>query len=308
MKYGEKYPLVTGSNTKKKRYKGQTTFGWAMNSSLPFESSNDMSYYFGDIVGIGVNNVPFLNTAENTKTSHRNAKEYMSIVISDNYANALRVYGNIYLYNGTVISNVNLFDITTSGHTSNFGGVAILAVGYNDLGLSTYESSSKIRRIDIQVKQLSSGVWYPYSQVQSYNLDIDEQPNNYDVAFLNSLGTYETYTFIGELQETQVVTRNAYQKPYPIDTSGAASVGFQYNSIIDTEYTKTYTLNTGIIDADTYYFLQGMLQSNRIYHYDDQHQNYLNITAQTSMKSSNTNEYTVQLTVSETISENQVTQ
>ena len=87
---------------------------------------------------------------------------------------------------------------------------------------------------------------------------------------------------------------------------GAAAVGFQYNSTIDTTYTKIITVNTGIIHEDTYYFLQGLLQSNRIYHYDDIHQNYLNVMGQTSTKSTNTNEYTLQIQFKETISENNV--
>lgn len=308
LKYGEKYPLVANSNTKKKRYKGQTGYGYAINSSLPFESQNNMNSYLGVTGVTGQTGVLFLNTAPNTKYSHRDSKEFMSFIISKDYTNPLAVYGNIYNYDGSSSSDIKLFDITISGSTTNFGGVAIVSVGYDDLGLSAYETSSKIRKIDVQIKQNYGGTYLPYSEIKSYLFDIDEQPANFNVAFLNSLGVYETYTFTGELQETSEVSKDSYQKPYPIDFSGAAAVGFEYNSTIDTRYTKTYTVNTGIISADVYYFLQGLLQSNRIYRYDDTHQNYLNVLGQTTIKSSNDNEYSLQIQMKETISENNVNQ
>lgn len=298
-KYGEKYPLIPNSNTKKKRYKGQTDYGYAINASLPFESANRMNDYFG------TSDIYFLNTAPNTKYSHRSAKEFLSFTIPSNYAYPLKVYGNVWNYDGTSTLDIPFFDVMSSGGTGNHGGVNCVSVGYADLGLSTYESSSKIRKVDIVIKQ-NTGSWVNYTEVKSYLLEIDEQPDNFNVAFLNSLGTYETYTFTGEVQESEDVERKTYQRPYPIATDGSADVGFQYNSIIDTEYTKTYTVNTGIIDANTYYYLQGLLQSNRIYRYDITHQNYLNIVSQTSMKSTNTNEYSIQIVFKETISENNV--
>lgn len=306
LKYGEKYPLVANSNTKKKRFKGQTGYGYAINSSLPFENQNNMNVYLGTTGVTGQSNVVFLNTAPDTKYSHRDAKEFISFIVTKDYVNALAVFGDITLYDGTSTTNVKLFDITTSGATTNFGGVAIVSVGYDNLGLSSYETSSKIRKVDVQVKQLYGGSYIPYSTVKSYLLEIDEQPVNFNVAFLNSLGVYETYAFTGELQETSEISKDSYQRPYPIDFSGAAAVGFEYNSTIDTRYTKTYVVNTGIIDADTYYFLQGLLQSNRIYRYDDTHQNYLNVISQTTVKSTLTNEYSLQVQFKETISENNV--
>jgi hypothetical protein len=224
------------------------------------------------------------------------------------YSFPLSVFADITLYDGTLYSGVKMFDITTSGSTGNFGGMAIIAVGYADLGLSSYESTSKIRKVSITVKQsYDAGTSYvDYSETKSYLLEIDEQPTTYNVAFLNKLGTYETYGFTGELVESSDITRNSFQKPYPISDNGAAAIGFQYNSTIDSELTKTYTINTGIIDADTFYYLLGLLESNRIYHYDDIHQNYLVITNQTVSKSTNTNEYSLSITFKETISDNNV--
>ena len=307
-KYGEKYPLIQNTNTKKKRYKGEIDKGYAVNSALNFEDPNSMNIYFGTSGITGVNNVKFLNTAGNTKYSHRDAQELMTFVLPKNYLYATAVYGNIYLYDGSIYNNVKLFDITTTGNTINFGGATVIMVGYDDMGLSTYESQSKIRKVDIQVKQFSGSTWVSYTEVKSYLLEIDEQPDNYNVVFLNKLGTYETYAFTGERIDTADISRDLYQKPYTLSPNGSASLGFQYNSTIDTNYTKTFTINTGIIDSLAFDYLQGLLQSNRIYHYDDVHQVYLNVIGQQVSKSTNTNEYSVQVQFKETIIENNVNQ
>lgn len=303
-KYGEKYPLVANSNTKKKRYKGQIDYGYCINSALNFEDPNTMNYYLGTS-GATITAVPFMNTAPDTKFSHRNAIELMYFIIPKDYPQPLAVYGNIYMYDGSSTLNVKFFDITVSGATTNFGGVAVLSVGYDVLGLSSYETAgNKIRKVEIQVKD--SSTLAGFSLPKSYLLEIDEQPDTYNVAFLNKLGTYETYSFIGELQENEEIVRSTYQRPYPIDSDGAAAMSFQYNTIFDTSFTKIFVANTGIISEDEYYYLMGLLQSNRIYNYDSIHQNYIMVLAHIAMKSTNTNEYSIQITFKETISENNV--
>jgi len=42
IRYGEKYPLIQNTSTKKKRYKGQTQVHWVISSSLDHYSTNDM--------------------------------------------------------------------------------------------------------------------------------------------------------------------------------------------------------------------------------------------------------------------------
>lgn len=296
-KYGEKYPLVANSNTKKKRYKGKTPYGWCINSSLPFEEQNTMNDYFG------TSNVRFLNTATSTKYSHRDSREFLNIVIPKDYTYPLALFGNIYMYDGTAHYNINLLTLTTG---LNFGGVGIIQAGYDALGLVPYESGGvKIRKVELQVRQ-DSGGYIGFSETLAYNFEIDEQPANFNVVFLNSLGTYETYTFVGEVIESQDIESTTYQKPYGVSSRGAATPGFQYNTVIDTKYVKTWILNTGIISSDTFDFLMGMLQSNRIYHYDDEYQNYLIVKSHTAEKSTNNNEYSVQIVVEESISKNNV--
>jgi len=304
LKYGEKYPLVPNSNTKKKRYKGITSYGWVINSALNFEDSNTMESYRGLSGTTWRYDTPFLNTAPNTKYSHRDSDELYYVVIPKNYGFAMAVRGNIYMYDGTTYSNVNFFSIPTTT-LNNFGGVCCLNMGYNKLGLSSYETSgNKIRKVEFWIRHVHISPLY--TEKKSYLLEIDEQPSYFNVAFLSKLGTYETFSFVGERQEQQEISRSSYQKPYPISDDGSAGLGFQYNSIFNTMFTKTYVVNTGIISEDVYYYLMGLLQSNKIYNYTDVHQNYITVIGQTATKSSNENQYSIQLIFRETISENNI--
>lgn len=303
VKYGEKYPLIANSNTKKKRNKGTGGFNWFINSALDFELPNVMNAYFPPSGTTG--EIMFLNTSHNGKYSHRDAKEFLNIVVEDSYQYPLAIYADIEMYDSTTYEDIKLYDIITSGAT-NTGGVYVCAVSY-DCCLSPYETSGgKIRSVDLSVKQYSGSTWVGYSETKTIRFNIDEQEDQFNIAFLNKFGAYETYTFVGEKVEQADIFRETYQRPYDINPDGSASGGFEYNSTLDTDYTKVYTLNTGIIDSETFYYVQGLIQSNRLFHYDDESQTYLTIVNQTVSKSSNENEYFVQIVVKETINENNV--
>jgi len=301
VKYGEKYPLIENTNTKKKRLKGATGYGWVLNAALNFEDINDMSDYFP--VSAPAYDLMFLNTAPNTKYSHRQSDEYIYFPLMKDYPASVYLMGNIYMYDGSVHQNVNFYNIST-GTTA--GGIIGASVGYSSLGLSSYETTSKIRKVEVWVSQTIVSTTSIYAGPLSYYLEIDEQPETFNITFLSKLGTFETYSFTGERIEGQEIERSQYQRSYYIDNDGAATKGFQYNSIYDTKYTKTWVVNTGIIDEDNFDFLIGMLQSNKIYRYDIPHQNYLVVKGHTATKSTNTNEYSLQITFAETISENNI--
>ncbi len=313
-KYGEKYPLIVNTNTKKKRYKGTTPVKYAINSALDFESSNTMSTYLGSPISSGsttYSGITFLNTAPNPKYIARNSKEFLYFILKKEYPNALELKGDIYFYNGTSQTGITFITISTLTGATNFGGVTLLACGYNELGLSAYENSgnTKIRRVDFAVWQTDTGnTTTQLTETRSYLLEIDEQPQKYDVAFLNKLGTYETYSFVGEVVEDQQVERETYQKPFDVDVTGAAPLGFEYNSVYNTKYRKVVTVNSGTVDEDTYYYIMQILQSNKIYNYSNPHENFITVINQVAQKSTNSNEYTVQIQFMETIEENNVQQ
>lgn len=314
-KYGEKYPLIENTNTKKKRYKGQTNTLYAINSALNFEDPNDMSSYLGTEVPVYLSQsyytgVTFMNTAPNPKYIQRGSKEWLYFLLKTGYPKYLKLKGDIYYYNGTSQTGITFITITSNSNPVNFGGVTILAAGYDELGLAAYENSgnTKIKRVDFAVWQQypTGGTSMKLTETRSYLLEIDEQPQKFNVAFLNKLGTYETFSFVGEVVEDQEVLRQTYQAPYIVNSVGAANDGFIYNGVYDTSYTKLWTVNSGTVDADTYYYLMELLASNKIYNYSNPHENFLTVVQQIAQKSSNQAEYTVQVQFKETIFENNV--
>jgi hypothetical protein len=318
LKYGEIFPLIANSQTKKKRYKGKSTFLTTCNAALNFEDANDMTGYLGTrLTGLTATNgtyplsgITWLTNSPQTLYVQRNSKQYLSFLLQRNYASSGRTLscnGDIYFYNGTVITGVTFFQIT-SGITTNFGGLTMLAVGYDALGLAGYENSgnTKVRRVDFSVYNNDSNGSYPLTEVKTFLYEIDEQPLRFGVAFLNKFGCWDIFDFVGEVVSDEDITRENYQVPRQINPDGSSPKGFIANSVYNTQYVPKWTLNSGTIDALTYEWLQELLESNRVYSYTNQHQNFLIVTSYTANKSTNVNEYTLQLILSESIGENNV--
>jgi hypothetical protein len=124
----------------------------------------------------------------------------------------LRCEGDVYYYNGTVTTGVTFFQIT-SGSTTNFGGMTILAVGSKELGLDALENSgnTKVRRVDFAVVQNTPDGDFPLTETKTFLYEIDEAPTKFGVAFLNTYGAWDVYDFTGEIVRDQNVTRSNYQ-------------------------------------------------------------------------------------------------
>jgi len=409
IKYGEIFPLIANSNTKKKRYKSKTLYRTACNAALNFEDANDMNVYLGDAAsGLNpeftditstYNNVKFTNLVTTTgvtglKTSmwyngynvagwqnsgytysnmsdanyivkvsgitssipyviekayvynasvianhygfygsttpvlprtnvswltnspsplyiQRNSKQYLSFLLERGYAKATRTLslkGDLYFYNGTSATGQTFFNIT-SGSTTNFGGMTILSCGYDEMGLAAYENSgnTKIRRADFAVWQTDTVLGsLPLTDIKTYYFEIDEAPTKYGTAFLNKLGTWDTFDWVGEIVYDEDVTRETYQVPREIQSDGSSPKGFEANSVYNTQYTRRVTVNSGTVDEATYVWIQELLQSNKIYCYTNDHQNFLIVNGYVSQKSTNNAEFTIQVSFTETIFKNNI--
>lgn len=411
LNYGEKYPLIRNTATKKKRVKGQTDVQYVINSALNYEDKNDMTSYLGKQIsglnplfdytrsgynftfvdttlsGYTVNSlqyrvrqgsgnqsivvhnwqsgntftltdgtywidvsgqtqvdtgttynatvsrrlvfttalngiywdtskqptplrymdVKFLTNSPTPKQVHRNSTEYLGFILPATYPSGLKVYGNLEFYNGTSLSNQELFTITSLIVTQkNFGGVIMLAVGYDKLGLETYENAgqTKIRKVEIWIENTDTGI--PMTETKTYLYEIDEQPRRFGTAFLNKLGTYDIFDWQGEVVEESEVGFQEYQQPRNILIDGSSSKGFKYNAVYDKRYYKLITVNSGSINEATYDWLQEILQSNVIYNYTEDNQPFLTVENYTANKSTNENEYFMQVQFRATIHENNV--
>jgi len=295
IKYGENYPLVANENTKKKRQKGDTGYKWVLNSSLEFEQANDVSQYF--------TGGTFLTNAPNPLQVQRNQTAFLYFILEKDQGATLTLKGDIDFYDGTSTTGQTLINIA-SGST-NLGGVYALNVSYDALGLAAYEASGNTK-----IKRVSFGIYKDdvlFSEERTFRFEIDEQPRRFGVSFLNTLGAYDTFDFVGVVENSiQRVNKN-YTVPREINSDGSSPVGFKNEAMYDTQVTKTITVNSGWIDSAHFDWLIQLMESNSIYSYTEDNQNYLNVLNFSYNKSSLDDLFEVEVTFTQTIFENNIT-
>ena len=255
--------------------------------------------------------VKFLTNSPTPKQVHRNSTEYLGFILPVGYPRGLKCKGNLEFYNGTSLNDVDLFTITDAQFAVRgvFGGVLMLAVGYDKLGLESYENAgqTKIRKVEIWIENVeANNPNIPLTETKTYLYEIDEQPRRFGTAFLNKLGCYDIFDWSGEVVDSQDIFFEEYQQPRQIGLDGSSERGFKHNTVYDTRFTKQVTVNSGSINEETYDWLMELLQSNRIYNYTEPNQPYLTYEGHTATKSTNENEYFVQAVFRATIHENNV--
>jgi len=220
--FGEKYPLVTNTNTKKARSKGETGYKWVINSALDWESANDMSDYFSG--------GSFLTNSPNPLDIQRLQTNFLYFILEKDLGATLTLKGDIEYYDGTSDTGITFINIA-SGST-NSGGVYALNVSYESLGLAAYEASGNTK-----VKRCTFGVYSGstlFSEERTYRFEIDEQPRKFGVSFENKLGAYDTFDFIGIVENSVNRTKKNYTVPRNISSDGSSPEGFKNIATFDT--------------------------------------------------------------------------
>lgn len=416
IKYGEKYPVVKNTNTKKKRYKGRTLTKWVCNSALGHYTANDMEalgylgdrfhdikadfngvvtttgaskvqiliddylwdtgnttgiqfrftqnitpdsdtgwqtsnfaeftsvtygegevyisgvtdgvtvtykkywwcytdYNVGAIEGYNrepdiVNDVAFLTNAPNPKLIQRNSQEYLYFILQGEYDAALDLRGDIYYYDGTSTTGVTFFTIqSATGNTA--GGVLALNLSYDKLGLANYESSGgtnrKIKRLGYAVYQTdASGNTFQYTEQRQYRMEIEDRPRKFGLIFQNKVGGYDSFDFVGIVEDTIDRSKGTYTLPITFNQDGSAAQGFKSTATFNTRVTNKIIVNSGWIDEDHFDWLKELMESNDIYSYTTDNQNYLNLDSFKYKKSSLDDLYEVECTFTQTIYENNI--
>ena len=299
VKLSEMYPLVPNTNTVKKRYKTTTVPAWVINSSLNRYVANDMRDYV---------NVPvkFLTNSPNPKQIQRGSKEFLYFVLPKNYGTDLSCIGDMYFYDGTQVTGVTFFSIATG--TTNTGGVMMMNISYDKLGLGNYEVSGttnrKIKRIELAV--YASGGTIQYTEEKQFRFEIDEMPRKFGIFFQNALGMYDALDFIGVIEETISRETGTYTVPIDYSSTGAMPTGQKHVATYDTKIAKKLICNTGWVDSETFDWLREMLQSNNIYASSTAYSNYLNLTEWTYKKSSLDDLFSMEVTFEYTVFENNI--
>lgn len=299
VKLSEVYPLVANTNTVKKRYKTETPVRWVINSSLDRYSANTMVDY---------TTVPvmFLTNSPSPKQIQRNSMEFLYYVLPKNYGADFTCKGDMFFYDGTQVTGVTFFTISTGA--TNFGGVMMLNISYDKLGLLAYEVSGttnrKIKRLELAV--YASGGTIQYTEKKQYRFEIDEMPRKMNILFQNALGMYDSLDFIGVVEETINRDTGSYTVPINYGVNGSMPTGQKHYATYDTRVTNKLICNTGWIDETHFDWLKEMLKSNNIYNANSINIDYLNLTEWKYIKSSLDDLFDVEVTFEYTIYENNV--
>lgn len=310
LEYGEKYPLIQNETTKKSRVKGTSSQLFCINSSLDWTEVNDMSAYVGSASTSPsgyTTDVKFLTDAPYTKYVNRDSSEFSFFIVPADYGKTLTVVGDLYFYDGSVLTGQTL--ITISGIT--FGGVYGVATGYRELKLNTYEvltggTTRKVRRVDFAVYQSDSANTLTYTETRSYRYEIDEMPRRYGVSFLNSKGTWDIFDFNGEIVNDVNFTNEKMEVAREISVGGDSPKGFMSNKVYGTKVTRKIAANSGWLDEEHFNWLINLLGSNVIYCYTEEEQPFLLVDSVNYQKSSNDDLYNIDVTFIETLHINNI--
>ena len=297
LKYGERFPLVFNETTLRRRDKGYSKTIWVCNSSLDLESSNDLSIYTG-LTGYGdITSVEFLTSSPAKKTTYRTQKELLYFILPKNYGSDIMLKGYIYFWDGTSTATT-LTTITTG--TTNFGGVNVINTSYDKIGLDVIESNTgkKIKQLDVAV--YTDNGTNQYSKVKTYYYPYHDTESTYGVCFLNKLGTFETFNFIGERGEFFDRKDKSFTSIPTIQEDGSLIEGYKKETAYDVAVTKKVVVNTGDIDRDHAEWLIELLSSNEIYSYTEDYENYLLVDSYKDNLSSKESQFNIEIVFRQT--------
>ena len=126
------------------------------------------------------------------------------------------------------------------------------------------------------------------------------------IAWLNKLGTYDTFDFTGLAESSINRSDKDYTVVRDINFDGSTNIGFKNNATYDVATVKKVTVNSGWIDLNTFNWLLELLSSNTIYIYSSEYDSYVNLTGFKYASSSNDTLFNVEIELTQTIQENNI--
>ena len=254
--------------------------------------------------------VKFLTNSPSPKQIERQSNEFLYFILPKNYGKELKVKGDLYFYDGTEVTGQTFFTISTG--TTNAGGCMIMNLSYDKLGLENYEvtgtTNRKIKRAELAVYQSDSvnGDWQ-YTEEKIYRFEIDEMPRKWGVLFQNGLGTFDSYDFVGVVEETVSRDADTYTIPLTFNINGSLASGFKSTATYNTRIIKRVTANTGWVNQVHFDWLMELIKSNNVFSTATANQNYVNLIEYSYKKSSLDDLFDVECVFEWTIFQNNIT-
>ncbi len=301
--YGENYPLVAGTFTKKKNEKGRTGIKWVLDASLDYLSANTMTVYSGQTVGGKLANVKWLTNSPVQKRTHRQAREPLYILIPKNAGQIVWGYGDFKFWDGSTTTKQFLYGYINTTF-SNAGGLYLINADYFTLGLSSLETANK------KIKQFDFYLGYTgntnYSEKKTFLFDNTETTPRFGVAFKNKLGTFDTFDFRGYSETTINRSATNFTTPLEINSDGSLSKGYTSTASNNVQAVKKISVDSGWISQKEFDWLLELMSSNYIYSYSTNIDNSLRIDSFKYSKSNQDNQYFLECVFLQTLYENNV--
>ncbi len=167
----------------------------------------------------------------------------------------LRLRAEITYLDGTVETLTALTVQTVSQYT-----VYSLPVGYTALGLAARETATGkyIHSYRVWVANETNA---RLSQVRTYYIEQDYQPNVLYLVYANSLGGYDTLRCTGQASRALTVTGTAAQRALDPNYLPTTAELFSLNRLGE----RILTVNTGVIDGDAVDYLGEVTLSDEVY-------------------------------------------
>jgi len=291
-------------------YISGTTNGITHIFSRSFWTNPATSGYNQNVVKTPVTGVKFLTNSPNPKQIQRYSNEFLYFILQKNYGSTLTMKGDLYFYDGTQATGQTFFTIATG--TTNAGGCMMMNLSYDKLGLAAYEVSGATNR---KIKRAELAIWqddginpaYQFTEEKTYRFEIDEMPRKWGILFQNALGLFDSFDFIGVVEETISRDTDNYTVPLTFGATGSLVDGFKNTATYNTRIIKKVIANTGWIDETHFDWLMELMNSNNIYSTSTTNQNYVNLIEYQYKKSSLDDLFDIECTFEWTIYENNIT-
>ena len=258
--FSEKYDEYR-TNYRREFLRGQTEIGWAMNSSLPFNTANTLTAYT-------INNssaqtyINFLTQAPNPKNVYLNSNEYLYFLYSNNHSQM----SNLHF---AMLADVNYSDGTTDLALTLLQDTAIASNGGSlySANVSPYQiftgitySSKLVKSYTVRLVFVSGAATYTVSNDKEYILLPDDASvGQKEILFQNSFGVYESFVFNGEY-ETDVERKvSTFNIPIPFG-NGYTS----YSTIDNIDVTQKYKSHSAHLDKEHFDWLFQLVKSNDV--------------------------------------------
>lgn len=308
--FGEIYSPNKDEQTLTKTVKGQSKIVWAVNSSLPFTNANQLINYTGLSTGNGSSK--FLTSFPEDKYVTDKSRELLYFIVPKNIRNPLSLHADIEFWNGTKIDNRRIYTFFSGSNVNtidNYGGVFIANVSHEYClkAIETENGNAQIKRATFYLRYgvNSFFVWserksYFFYQVGSRELD----DNYYPLAFLNELGSFDTFEFVGNNEKTVDRTKSSLTLPYVLNADGSIASNSRSSINYGVQTTNKIVVNSGIINQNHFDWLLQLVKSNEIYNCKTGES--LKLDSFKWSKSALSNDYQIELTLISSITNNSV--